>query len=563
MKPTKHWIILLFPFCMPGATATAQTIEEAERYRAPESPVSRSFYEEGLYLPDFSFAGYHFGEKQRPRDFEHVLDVASFGATPDDGRDDSDAFIAALDKADELDGFVLIRIPSGRFDLSKIIYLRRSKTVVRGSGAGSEGTVLYFQRPLRYLPDPPEHVELNEYLVKFDKRQREPQNGVDIPYSQYSWSGGYLWVAKEGARFKPYFDKYNRPSTDLAKALAGRQGSFTLTVDDGSRLLVGETYQLSWFNKDGENGSLLKHIYDDQDVEIGSHHWTNPDEPLVNQKVLVTGIEGNTVTIKDPLLHDIRPEWSGVLSMWERVEEVGIENLAIEFPLAPELPHHVEQGYNAIYLTGLLNGWLNNIRIENSDSGVLTDGISNVTIENIRTHGDKTAHYSVSMGEVHNVLVRNLRVENKVRHPLSFNTRSTRSVYTDCAVEVDPILDQHSGANEQNLFDNIRLYVDAPVHRSFEYPLFESGGAGYWAPAHGAFTAFYNIALNFANVPAESDRAILLNGVKGGVSARIIGVHANHPVTIDYGPNAYIEKTNEEPAVRSLYEYQLDRRLSQ
>jgi len=309
--------------------------------------------------------------------------------------------------------------------------------------------------------------------------------------------------------------------------------------------------------------SILNHIYDNQDVVIGSHHWNNPESPLISQMVQITKIEGDKVSIKDPLLHDVKPEWYCCFAEWEHIEEVGIENIAFEFPLYPDMPHHCEEGNNAVYLTSLMNGWVRNVRFLNADSGVLTDDISNVTIENVRTHGGKTAHYSVSMGEVRNVLIRNLKVENRVHHPLSFNTRASKCVFTDCEVETAPILDQHSGANQQNLFDNIKVYVDDPVHKTYKFGLFKTGGSSLWFPAHGAFSTFYNIDIIFANVPEKTDKPIELFGAKEGVSARLIGIHANHPVVIDYKPNAHKELINRKPAIPSLYEYQLNKRMKQ
>lgn len=517
--------------------------------------------QEKHFLPDFSYAGYHFGEKEIPASFDHTLTVTDFGAKPDDGFDDSQAFMDAIAKADELEGYVEIKIPTGTFHISKIIYINRSKTVLKGIGTGVEGTVLHFPQPLRFVDDPPEHAELKEYMRFFNKRQVEPKFGVNAPFSQYSWSGGYLWVAKKGKNYK----SYNVPSFDhtinsYANALAGQQGAHEITVDDSSKIAEGQAYKLCWFNKDGEEGSFLKHLYDDQDVEIGCYHWDTPDSPLISQMVLVTKIEGDKVFIKDPLLHDVKTEWFCSIAEWEHIEEVGIENIAFEFPMSPDRPHHLEDGNNALYLTSLMNGWVRNVRFLNADSGILTDDISNVTIENVRTHGEKIAHYSVSMGEVHNVLVENLKVENVVRHPLSFNTRSSKCVYTCCEMEKNPILDQHSGANQQNLFDNIKVSVDAAVHKSYKFALFKGGGQREWWPAHGAFSTIFNIEIHFANVPEKGDKPIVLNGSSNGVSARLIGLYGNHPVKIDYKPNAYLELINEKPALSSLYEYQLKQR---
>lgn len=107
--------------------------------------------------------------------------------------------------------------------------------------------------------------------------------------------------------------------------------------------------------------------------------------------------------------------------------------------------------------------------IENADSGILTEEIANVTIKNITTKGTNIAHYTVAMAGVHNVLAENIKVFNKAVHPLSFNTFSTKNVYLNCEVFVDPVLDQHSGVNHQNLFDKITLHLTPNKDRSYHY----------------------------------------------------------------------------------------------
>jgi hypothetical protein len=100
----------------------------------------------------------------------------------------------------------------------------------------------------------------------------------------------------------------------------------------------------------------------------------------------------------------------------------------------PRVAHHLEPGYNGIYLTRVFDSWVRDVVIENADSGILTEGASNVTIERVTTSGTSMAHYSVQLGGVHNFLVRDLRVENPVEHPLSFNTFANKSVYLNAYV---------------------------------------------------------------------------------------------------------------------------------
>jgi hypothetical protein len=167
------------------------------------------------------------------------------------------------------------------------------------------------------------------------------------------------------------------------------------------------------------------------------------------------------------------------------------------------------------------------------------------------------AHYTVAMGGVHNVLVENLKVYNKAVHPLSFNTFSTKSVYENCEIFTDPDLDQHAGANHQNLFDNIKVHFEANADN--KYSLFEGGGASYWKPSHGAYSTFWNINVD---VSGDNSSPIELNGMDEGPFARIIGINGNRNFTVKYGPDAYKEFINQPMTkIPSLYYYQLKKRL--
>jgi hypothetical protein len=239
---------------------------------------------------------------------------------------------------------------------------------------------------------------------------------------------------------------------------------------------------------------------------------------------------------------------------------VGIEHLSIRFPDTPRVAHHVEQGYNGIFLTRVFNSWVQDVVTNNAESGILTEEIANVTIKDIVTKGNNMAHYTVAMAAVHHVLVNNLKVYNNVVHPLSFNTFSTKNVYQNCEVFLNPVLDQHSGANHQNLFDNIIVHLNPLQDHS--YPLFAGGGAPYWKPSHGAYSTFWNL-----NVQVESKldvpKPLKLDGMNDGPYARIIGVHGNGNYEVNYQPNAYIELVNTSlDNIPSLYDYQLKKRLN-
>lgn len=511
------------------------------------------------YLPDFSYAGYHNGEIKISQKTTQIVKATDYGVVANDDLDDSKNLIKAIKAASALNGDVILQLPSGRIILSDVLYLERSNFVLRGAGSGKEGTEIFCPRPMMYFKDPESLKELREYLITFDKRQREKQNNIDLPFSQYAWSGGFIWTQVPNERVKSYLEKYDPKLNVLAKVLTGNRGGNTFTISKMNGLKVGDIVELQLFNKEGENGELIQSIYNNAKVKPGSHHWKFPMLPIVRQQVEIIKIAKNKVTIKTPLLLEINPNYQAQLVEWKHLSEVGIEHLRFTFPDTPRVAHHVEQGYNAIFLTRVFNGWVNDVVIHNAESGILTEEIANVTIENILTNGTNIAHYTVAMGGVHNVLVKNLKVYNNVIHPLSFNTFSTKDVYQNCEIFTNPNLDQHGGANHQNLFDNIVVHFTPKEDNS--YPLFLAGGAEYWKPSHGAFTTFWNIDVDVVG-KFNASKPIVLNGMKDGPFARIIGVHGNHNFKVEYDPDAYIEFLNQtikkEP---SLYDYQLKKRL--
>ncbi|NCP64526.1 MAG: hypothetical protein GW763_14760 [Paraglaciecola sp.] len=542
--------------------AAAQSAAEQPAADLP-AILSDSKLRQTVYLPDFSYAGYANGEAQPDTRGYQIIEVENFGVLANDGKDDTVALLTLLESLADKTTPTVLQFAAGRYILSDIIRIQRSHLVFRGVGSGLGGTQLYFPRPLIYAQEPAELKELREYLVALNKIQTEKVNNIRLPFTQWSWSGGFLWTGVKGQRVKQYLDSYNSEEKPLAVAVAGQQGLFDVTLADtqANALKVGEVIELRWFNPEGEKGSFLQELYPGDKLKVGSHHWMQPQLALERQQVRIVALNGNTMTIKAPLLHNIRSQWQVGAYAWQHLTAVGFEHFAIEFPFAEPIAHHVEQGFNGLYLTRLFDSWVQDITINNADNGILTEEIANVSIDKVHTTGSKLAHYSVQMGGVHNVLVRGLTVDNVVRHPLSFNTFSTRSVYSDVSILQAPVLDQHSGVNQQNLFDHIKLNITLSDPTQRTYPLFAGGGAGYWKPSHASYNSFWNIQVHFTN-GHDSTQAILLNGMSDGANARLMGISGDLPITVEYGPDAYMEGINHYyQQAPSLYRYQLAKRL--
>ncbi len=555
---------LVFRFGIVGLFLCAPILVAAQSDDALPALLSLGTIKQEHYLPDFSFAGYRNGLTALPEAAGAVVEVDEFGATADDGKDDTKAVLAAIAHANDTNGPVIVRFSPGRYRISEVLKVERSDFVLQGAGSGPGGTLLHFPRPLNQVDNSSSLDELRKYLVKLDKRQVEPDKNLNDYFSEYSWSGGFIWIQKPGTRAAAYLVEYDPKIRKLADIENGERGSQDLLLSATATIRAGDIIQLQWINRSGPNAGIIKALYEGESETAGSHHWSFPERPLVRQTSRVVSVDGRSVRIADPLLHDANAAIPAQVADWDGLQHVGVEDLHLEFPDSPYFGHHMEQGYNGIYFTSAFDSWARNIRITNADSGILSYNSANLTYKDIVSDGTRRAHYAVHMGNVHNVLAENIAVMNPVLHSLTFNTQSTKCVYKNAEVFVTPTLDQHAGSNHQNLFDNVTLHMEAvrtddgPVT-----PVFDGSGAPYWQPGHGAFNTTWNLRVLITG-GAYADEVVTVQGLDEGPLARIVGLHGNRQFKLDYRPTPYVEMLNVAPqAVPSLYDYQRALRLAE
>jgi hypothetical protein len=487
------------------------------------------------YLPDFSFAGYHFGEHALPN-LTPTLEVTDFGALPDDALDDTEAIKRALAAAAASPGPVVLHFAKGRFLISDVLYLERSHLVVQGSGSGAGGTELFVTRPMADMARDPVIQKIEAYIAANDKRAEGKV------FSPFSWTGGVLWSRR----------KVEPAQRSLARALDGTRGSHTLHLDKELALPEGSIVRLRWFNRAGDDSALLRHIYGLSGVKFGPRLSDPSGDSIASEEATVRAVHGTEVTLVQPLLHDIHPDWTVDLVLPEFMEEVGIEHLALEFASEPYAGHHLERGFNGIYLTGLAHSFIRDVRVGNADSAILSDDCANLSFSQVEVHG-RRGHYGVHIGDVFDVLLEGFRIDTEEFHSVSFNTKSRANVATHGFI-YRPSLDQHRGANHQDLFDDLTSLED----RS-KSSLFEHGGADYWGPTHGAFNTFWNVHIEYKGVMGTP---LYLGKIEDAGPARIVGLSSNVPLAYDYA-GAYVEQHGTDAiGVPSLYRYQLQRRLA-
>lgn len=415
----------------------------------------------GGRLPDFSYAGYHCGEKPLP-EVAHGVSVMSFGAKGDGVTDDTSAFLKAL--ATVTNG--AIEIPAGRYILSDILEIKHSGVVLRGAGA--DKTILYFTKPLQ---------EIRPFWSATTTGKKT---------SQYSWAGGLVW-------FKGSFG--SRALADVtAEAIRGDKALQVSTVKD---LQVGQRVEISV--RDNPDNSLAVELYSGDAGDTANLHGSTRTAIVVT----ITKIDGNKIEFDRPLRFAVKLQWHPqIRSFTPTVTESGVENLCFEFPNVPYAGHFSELGYNAIAFSGVSDCWARNLVVSNSDSGIFCVGrfctIQNVVFDGARAEDAKShcaGHHGFDFtGE--DCLLANFDFRVKFIHDLSVEHCAAGNVFAN-GRGVDLSFDHHVCSPYENLYTDINAGAGTRLW-------FCGGGAALGKHA-GARETFWNIRAARSQVLPPAD----------------------------------------------------------
>jgi len=396
-------------------------------------------------LPDFSYAGYHSGQKKIPN-LKPTLNVTAFGAKPNDNIDDTAAFQKALDAGKNQ----VIYVPPGKYIITRILNLNQSHCVLKGQN--KKTTILYFPKNL---------TQINPQPTK---------NSSGTPTTKYSWSGGFIRIAKYKASHK--ITKITQPA---------KRAQTKITVQNTAKLKTN-TYITIRINED-PNHTLTNYLYQNQTGDISK--IKSIKSALVCK---IIRIHNKTITIDRPLPFKIKPSWRPAIYTFNPpLQEVGIENLTFQFPSTPYKGHFSEKGYNALTFSNVANAWVKNITIKNADSGFFARGnfctFQNITLKSSRTPDKRgqTGHHGITIAGQDNLLT-NFNFKTKFIHDIT--TASSRNVITN-GKGIDLCFDLHKRAPHANLFSNINIGKGTRIY--------QSGGGAKLGKNSGAWNTFWNI----------------------------------------------------------------------
>lgn len=463
-------------------------------------------------LPDFSYAGYHFSEKNLPDLGEgRRFDVTKFGAVPDDESYDDEAIQKAIHAAEATPGGGIVFFPPGRYkiapdeDPAKVIRIRKSNIVLKGSGSGPGGSEI-FQNKKR--------INSRQFLFKPDQQKTQLITTItkDAPAESF-------WVE--------------------VASVAG--------LSEGQDIVIRHRSE-----------AFTRHYFGELPL---NPDWSRLFGPSGGMQVFeihtISEISGNHIRFQNPLHFDLKivEDADFEVCSFLSLQECGIEDLLFtsnwkSYP--EEFVHHKDAihdyAWEAVGMEYLKDSWVRNCVFRDWNECIFIRSGYRITVLDCDFEGKK-GHSSVHARTGYGVLIKQCRFHGAHHHGPGTGYSASGTVITRCTLGADQNIDSHSGQPFATLFDDI----DGGVFYNLGGPL-----PGF--PHHGKGMVFWNfhhrsarkhISYDFWDTEKRRNYTIAL--------PVFAGFRSDNEVTlINYGVN---ESQGEAVRPQSLFETQLLRRL--
>ncbi|SHG14601.1 Right handed beta helix region [Flavobacterium fluvii] len=385
-----------------------------------EAKIFEAYKKDRSLLPDFSYAGYHQGEKNIPNitDYKY-FDVTDFGAKPNDGKSDKIAIQLAIDAANK-NGSGIVFFPKGRFlvnedgDLTNSIISKKSNIIFRGSGSGPGGTELYMKNNL------------------------PPANPTQM------WTVPPLFIFTSSGS-----DKKIGQVTAAASV-----GDLTIQVNTTEGLAAGDWIMLKLLDNDKDLiASELK--YNKVEPE-----WTNLVEKGISVKVFyqIKNIKKGKLTLYAPISYPIDPKYNWEVYKYANSEEIGIEDIAFVGNWTEKFVHHRswkdDSGYTILNIRKTTNSWMKNCRFTNCSVAATIGQSANITVVNCKIDGN-AGHQAINSNGSTNVLIANCVDEASQWHSFGSSNGSMNTVIWKCTYPATTCFESHSSQPRNTLLDDV------------------------------------------------------------------------------------------------------------
>lgn len=323
----------------------------------------------GNVLLDFSYAGYKHGEVAPPDVSTlnyKVYDITQYGAIPNDGVSDREAFIKVLEAMGAKRGKDADAIRYQMGSANAIIYFPEGEFILQGAGESN--------MPLR--------LTMNNLVIKGAGRDKTT---IRMAVENTLTDPAKLWSSPVMMEIK-----HNSGLTDLTDVTGdAAKGSFSVEVASTAGISAGDWVCLHLKNTDPVliRKELLP--YTPQAYMTNLHNVG----VQVYDYHQVKSVSGNVVTFVEPIMHEVDPQWGWKIQKYPHYENIGVEDLAFEGNAKPEFVHHGsgadDGGYKLIDFVRLTNSWMRRVDFRSVSEASSITNCANVSVYDVRISGNR------------------------------------------------------------------------------------------------------------------------------------------------------------------------------
>ncbi len=434
------WYILIWAGCFMFASCSNEPITVDAGTPPAEEGISQSYpiYSNpcGLWkdyvssqstgeestLLDFSYAGYEFGELAVPDVDYPIFNVLDYGAIPNDGLSDRQAFVEAIEAVEARGGKAVIYFPKGRYDLrpkeaeNASIVIDADNVVLRGEGAGEGGTELFMEYPNQALDET-------------------------------------LWNTPELLTFS-----YARSKSDDALLLTevvgnAARGSHQLQVSTTSGMHIGQRVLL----KLAANNAPELVAEEVAPYEVHPE-WT--ELPNVGVQVTeyhqVVRIEGNLITFKEPIMHKVDARWGWTIHRHQHRVGCGVEDIAFVGNFEEDFEHHKnalhDSGYRMLTFHRQVNGWIRRCRFTNVSEAASIMLSANVSVYDCLLSG-RQGHSAIRAQASSRIFMGKIKDEPAQYHSVGVSKTAIGNVLWRNHTAANSCFEAHSSQPRATLID--------------------------------------------------------------------------------------------------------------
>ncbi|MGZ9097521.1 MAG: calcium-binding protein [Micavibrio sp.] len=371
-------------------------------------------------------------------------------------------------------------------------------------GSAAKGTTFYFSEGTHTLTDT---LQIKTDGITFTGAGRDK---TTLRFDYEGTPGHGIHVGNSG-----YYQDWEGTVTKTVK-----KGAYTIELQDASALKAGDLILVrqknsrQWLDDNGYENVPDTYIY---------------KTPINESLVEVKSVSGNTVTLKQPITHDMNARdttnMTTTVRLIDAVYDIKLSDFSIKFALGESNPASMMntqpdyKGTTALFLEQTVDAKITNISIDEAPSHSLEfhtslrPNVDHFSADGAHNKGSTGDGYGLHISETHYGVFKNLELTD-VRHALVFSAWHTEVGNQVHILSANRDINYHGGPD----YDNV-VVVERAIYSSGSYvwPLVSPGDYHHPATDIDANTTVFGVAqaTGLADRFRGWDKGAWLDGASG------------------------------------------------